>query len=217
MGFNFNELSEISAVNEVKSVLAGNTIHKVTFEGCESVNYEDKKDASHTFKVLRIKFSNDQGYFTHTIWEPQPEDFQDTETPYKNPSRFKSMMQLIRHLIVAVDPELFKKIASKELTLNAETWDGFRKNVVEATKASVGKEVEIKLFYNKKGEPCFPVYFLNYRKDGGLYMSTNFIGHNLAFTPKEMEAIKRQAAAAPTTIDMIQEEPQKPSTLSFEL
>lgn len=216
MGFNFNEVLEVAAVNSVAKQLEGNTIHKVKFDGCEATDFKSKTNDAEVYKVIRVKFSNDQGVFTHTIWEPKPEDYYDQETPYKNPSNVKSMMQLIRHLLASVNPTLLKQIEAKETTLDANTWDGFRKNVVEATNPGIGTEVEIKLLKNKKGEAIFPAYFLQYDREGRMYFATNFIGHNLVFSNKETRKIQQQESAAPTNMDLI-EETQPDTSLSFDL
>lgn len=219
MGFNFNEVMEVAAVNATVKQLEGNSIHKVKFDGCEATDFKSKTNDSETYKVIRVKFSNDEGVFVHTIWEPKQQDYYDQETPYRNPSNVKSMMQLIRHLLATVNPTLLKQIEAKAATLDAATWDGFRKNIVEATNPGIGTELEIKLLKNKKGEAIFPVYFLQYNQEGKMYFATNFIGHNLAFSNKEMRKIQQQETAAPTNMDLIEESQdlQSDTSLSFDL
>lgn len=197
MNFNFGEVAN-AAQSTSKPVLEGNMIHTVKFLGCEARDIAGVKDPTQTYNVLDIKFSNDRGYFTHTIWEPKPEDFQDRENNgIKNPSNVKAMMQLFTHLICAVNPKLGEQLKNKEKQLTAKDWNSLRQLMVKATESGKDKEVQIKLIKNKKGESIFP-YFSNYNKNGELYMSTNFIGNDLLWTTKELKALEK-AQSTPTT------------------
>ena len=105
MNFNFNETAGKSQSNEKKQ-LEGNKIHEVIFDGCEIKDLQSK-DQSQTYKVLNINFHNDEGVFTHTVWEPREADMQDTDGMFgKQPSNVKSMMLTFKHLIDAVNPSL---------------------------------------------------------------------------------------------------------------
>ena len=201
MNFNFNG-SDIANVGASKGQLEGNKIHDVQFDGCEAVELKDG-----TMKVLRIKFSNDEGTFTHTIFEPREGDDQDTDGMYgKNPSRIKEMMTLLRHLGHAVCPELPAYIDSIK---GSVSWDQIRNTVVEVTTPAIGTKTKIKLLAKKRTDPntgaerndaVFPSYFLSYSKEGVLYMRTKFIGARLAFTDKELTQIKNQEKAKPVSV-----------------
>lgn len=201
MNFNFNG-TELAGIGESKKQLEGNKIHEVTFDGCEAVELKDG-----TMKVLRIKFSNDEGTFTHTIFEPREGDDKDTEGMYgKNPSRVAEMMCLFRHLGMAVCPELTEYINSIQGNV---TWDQIRKKIVEVTTPAVGTKTKIKLLTRKRNDPntgqerseaVFPSYFLSYSREGRLYMRTNFIGDRTYFTDKELTAIKNQETKKPVAM-----------------
>ena len=205
MNFNFNG-SEIANVGASKEQLEGNKIHDVQFDGCEAVELKDG-----TMKVLRIKFSNDEGIFQHTIFEPRDGDDQDIMGPYgKNPSRIKEMMTLLRHLGAAVCPALVEYINS--ISGNV-TWDQIRKKIVEVTTPAIGTKTKIKLLAKKRNytdpntgeqkernDAVFPSYFLSYSREGALYMRTKFIGPRLVFTDKELTAIKNQENAKPVSV-----------------
>jgi hypothetical protein len=201
MNFNFNG-SEIANVGASKGQLEGNKIHDVQFDGCEAVELKDG-----TMKVLRIKFSNDEGVFNHTIFEPRDGDDQDTDGMYgKNPSRIKEMMTLLRHLGAAVCPALVEYINSIN---GSVTWDQIRKKIVEVTTPAIGTKTKIKLLAKKRTDPntgaerndaVFPSYFLSYNREGALYMRTKFIGAHLVFTDKELTAIKNQENAKPVSV-----------------
>lgn len=180
--------------------LEGNQIYDVKFDGCEARDFAGTQDPSRNFRVLEIKFSNDEGYFTDTVWEPTEQDAQDTPSTYgTNPSRVKAMMLKFKHLIDAVNPELAAKIDKGEQKLNAPSWDALRQLMVKATTPGIGKETKIKLVKNSKGEATFPGFFANYNRAGNIYMNTNFIGDNIFWTNKELNRINQAAAAKPTT------------------
>lgn len=199
MNFNFEETAGVSQ-SSTRKPLEGNLIHEVIFDGCEARDFAGTQDSSKQFHVLEIKFHNDNGYFTHTIWEPREEDTKDREGAFgMQPSNFKVMMYTLKHLIDAVNPELGKKIDSKEVKLTFESWDALRRYMVDNTAPGVGSTTKIKLVKNNKGEAMFP-YFLNYNREGKLYMSTNFIGNGVFFTTKELDRIKKSETAKPTPV-----------------
>lgn len=202
MNYSFDETAGISQ-NGAKKVLDGNAIYDVTFDGCEARDIQGVQDPTKVFHVLDIKFSNADGVFTHTEFEPGPDDVQDTQGTYgPNPSRIKSMMLMFKHLIDAVNPALGKAIDNKEKSLNTTSWDSLRKLMVQATDPGKGTQTKIKLFKNNKGAAVFPRYFAKYNKEGKLYMSTNFIGNNIFFTNKELDQITKQQEAKPTSSDV---------------
>lgn len=199
MNFDFESTAGVSQ-SSTRKPLEGNMIHDVIFDGCEARDFTGAQDSSKQFHVLEIKFHNDNGYFTHTIWEPREEDLKDREGAFgMQPSNFKVMMYTLKHLIDAVNPELGKKIDNKEVKLSAESWDALRKAMVENTAPGIGVSTKIKLIKNNKGEAMFP-YFLNYNKEGKLYMATNFIGNGVFFTTKELDKIKKANTAQPTPV-----------------
>ena len=201
MNYSFDETAGISQ-NGARKVLEGNAIYDVTFDGCEARDIEGKQDPTKVFHVLDIKFSNDDGVFTHTVFEPTPEDMQDTQGSFgPQPSRVKGMMLLFKHLIDAVNPTLAQAIDKKEKNLNTTSWDALRKLMVQATDPGKGTQTKIKLFKKtSNGAAIFPAFFANYNKDGKLYMSTNFIGNHVFFTNKELDRIARANEATPTDV-----------------
>ena len=190
-------------LGESKQALRGNAIYTVKFDGVEKV--EMKNGEMH---CLRIKFSNDEGYYYHTIFEPQPGDDQETQGAFgPNPSRIAEMMTLLRHLGAAVCPELNKKIDAFD---DKTTWEQIRNVVVDTTTPAIGTETKIKLMkrkYNDQntGEPReeaqFPRFFLAYNRDNKLYMKTSFIGKGVYFSNKELETIKKQEEAKPVNVN----------------
>lgn len=199
MNFNFEETAGVSAGSGSK-VLKANEIHKVIFKGVTFTAKAKFKDGTEK-DTLDIKFANAEGVeFTHKIFEPTEADFIDRTEPFKTPSNVKAMQLLIRHLIAAVNPILYKKIESGETKITAKSFRELCKFINESTKEFIGVETNIKLVANKAGYGSFP-YFAAYNKEGGIYMRSRFIGENLAFTAKEIEAMKNIATATPTPKD----------------
>lgn len=220
MNFNFNETAGISQSN-VRKQLEGNKIHDVKFDGVEARDIQGVQDPSKTFKVLDIKFSNPEGYFTHTVWEPTDKDYEDRIGPFgAQPSNVKTMMMLFKHLIDAVNPKLSEKVDSGEVKLGTkssghEGWLELRELMIKATDPGKGCDTKIKLINNNKGEAIFP-YFANYNKEGKLYMSTNFIGSNIFFTNKELNKIKKSETAKPQSSNIPEESNTIPSDINFD-
>ncbi len=192
--------------------LAANTIHDVIFDGVEARDFKSKDDPSKEFHVLDIKFSNADGTFTHTIWEPSDDngDFDDREGLYTSPSVYKEIMLVLKHLIDAVNPSLGKAIDAKEKSLSTSSWNALRDLIVDVTKESIGCKTKIKLVKNNKGLAVFPSFVAGYSKTGNLYLKTNFIGNNVFWTNKELEKMKNEKTATPTPVDDIKKDtPQK--------
>jgi hypothetical protein len=215
MNFSFTETANTSQ-SSFKTVLQGNKIHDVTFKGCEKRDIVGKTDPSKIYKVLDIKFENDEGNYTHTFFEPTEADGQQRESQYgPNPSNVQSMMLLFKHLIDTVNPKLADDINNKKISLSANGWEDLRNKVIDATQVGVGTKCQIKLLNNNKGIPQFPSFFANYNRDGELYMNSNFIGQKLFFTPKELNKIKQMETAHPTPIDDLSIDKPSSSTLTL--
>lgn len=219
MNFGFNETAEVS--NSNRKQLEGNLIHEVTFDGCEARDIQGVQDPSKVFKVLDIKFSNESGYFTDTVWEPRESDVQDTPNSFggNNPSNVKQMMFKFQHLIDAVNPELSKlmrlpKGNPDRKELNASTWDALRQLMVKATDPGKGTKTKIKLVNrvkkdssgNERNEAQFPSFFLSYNREGKPYMNSNFIGNGVFWTNKELTRMENAKKATPTPVSAVQNE-----------
>lgn len=191
-----------------KSNLVGNNVYEVAFDGCEIKDVVGVKDPTALYRQLILKFSNEDGAFSHTVWEPRPEDFERRETDAKSkdgkaikilqPSNVESMMLLFKHAIDFINPTIAQKIDSKELNLGAKNWEELRIKVAKVLDAGKGAKTKIKLIKNKAGEAIFPGYFTGLTRDGVAYVKNNFIGPKVAFTTYEAQKINEAANATPT-------------------
>lgn len=184
-----------AGVSQSKSFqeLEGNKIHEVKFDGCEAF------DTSTGKSTLRIKFSNKDGVYTHTVWEPQEGDDKRPSSAFgEMPSNMETMMYLIKHLIDKVNPAYAKDLDDKKASLATTSWDAFRKKIVEVTTPGIGITTKIKLVKGNNGKARFP-YFLGLRKDNNsVYMKTNVIGDNLFWLNSELDKINKENNAKPT-------------------
>lgn len=215
-GFSFTTTAGASQ-STVKPPLKGNAIHTVKFDGCEVKNFEGKKDPTKTFKTLVLKFSNDDGQFESTTFEPTvngymgKSDFDRSESEFKDKdgkinkipqaSNVESMMLLFKHAIDALNPKVGAQIDNKEVELGAADWDGIRELIAQILKPAKGVETRIKLVTNQKGEPKIPSFFAAVNREGQAYIKNNFIGNKVAFTPYELKKITNESTAKPTDMD----------------
>lgn len=206
MSFSFGQTAGASQ-STAKPRLEGNNIYDVVFDGCEVEDIQGVKDPSQLYKVLKLKFSNEDGTYEHAIFEPRPEDFERkiSEVMVKGakqnipqPSGVESMMLLFKHAIDAINPAIAEAIDKGEKNLGAKDWNDLRKLVAKILDAGKGVSTKIKLVKNKKGEAIFPGFFAAVNRENKAYIRNNFIGPKVAFTSYETDRIRKEATATPT-------------------
>ncbi len=107
-------------------------------------------------------------------------------------------MLLFKHAIDSIAPSIGKEIDNGTKNLGAANWNDLRTLVAKILDSGKGKEVQIKLLKNTKGEATFPGYFSGITKEGKAYVRNNFIGDKLAFSTYEITRINNEANAKPT-------------------
>lgn len=197
-----------AAQSTAKPRLAGNDIYTVQFDGCVIEDIKGVKDPTQVYKVLKLKFSNENGAFEHTVFEPKSEDFERKSNEFTNkngktesipqPSNVESMMLLFKHAIDTINPVVAKQIDSNEKSLGASSWSDLRTLVGKILDAGTGVTTNIKLLKNNKGEAQFPGFFTGISKEGKVYVKNNFIGSKLSFSTYEADRIKKEQNAKPT-------------------
>lgn len=230
MSFSFSTTAGASQ-SSTRPRLAGNEIYTVKFDGCEIVDIKGVKDPDKVYKVLKIKFSNNDGTYEHTIFEPRQEDFTRGENEYtdKNgvkgkipqPSGVENMMLLFKHAIDIINPTIAKQIDEGTKNLGASNWDGLRELVSKILNAGKGATCQIKLLKNSKGEATFPGYFSGLTKPDPItgkskaYIRNNFIGEKLSFSTYENQRIAKELEAKPTRINSFSSENELSSPNGF--
>lgn len=213
-----------------KPRLKGNEIYELQLDGVEVQDIQGVKDTTKTYKTLKIKFSNENGTFEHTVFEPQPDDFKRGEREFKNkngniekipqPSNVETMMLLFKHIIDGYVPAIAAQIDKKEKSLGAKSWDELRKLITAILEKGKGNKNTVKLL-RYKDEARFPGFFAGVTKEGVAYVRNNFIGPKVAFTAYELTKMREEESARPTDADTFEvpttEEPDTTLDLGFEL
>lgn len=215
MSFSFSETAN-SSQSSLGSALEGNKIHEVTFEEAVVEDITGKKDPNATYKVLKLKFKNNEGTYEHTVFEPNRErgDFDrgsrefvrdGKEQSIPTPSNVESMMLLFKHAIDAIRPETGKKIDTGEVELTAKNWNELRQLVAAILNKGKGAQTKIKLLIDNKGYGRFPGFFTGINSEGKCYIRNNFIGNKLGFTPYEVSRMETVATAKPTDLNLTED------------
>jgi hypothetical protein len=204
--FDFN-ISNTPSVSTSKKRLQPWNIYPVTFTGCEVSEFEGKKDPSKTYKVLRINFEGEDGVYSETIFFPTDEDgkrqtYQNAQGhDYEVPSNWERTKTLIAQVATVLNPEGFKKM--QEMSSKFKNFDDMCKAFIAITDSKKGTKTNLKLIGRTKKDGTVEAIlpkFVAINKEGELFVSDNFIGNNLYFTPYEEGKRAQFLNAKPTTM-----------------
>lgn len=187
--FNFG-ISKESAVRNVRPQLKPWNIYDVKFMGCEVREFPGKKDPSVTYKVLDIKFENEDGYFTVTRFFPKEGDDKRREVDTKNggkrelASNFEELMNIVKQTAEVLNPEGFKKMS--EISSKFKTFDDVAKALIAITDKVKGRETKIKLIgRNRDNRVVAEIPNITSVFDGVATITDNYIGNKLFFSDYE--------------------------------
>lgn len=187
--FNFG-ISKESAVRNVRPQLKPWNIYDVKFMGCEVREFPGKKDPSVTYKVLDIKFENEDGYFTVTRFFPKEGDDKRREVDTKNggkrelASNFEELMNIVKQTAEVLNPEGFKKMS--EISSKFKTFDDVAKALIAITDKVKGRETKIKLVgRNRDNRVVAEIPNITSVFDGVATITDNYIGNKLFFSDYE--------------------------------
>lgn len=187
--FNFG-ISKESAVKTVRPQLKPWNIYDVTFVGCEVREFAGKKNPNETYKVLDIKFENEDGYFTVTKFFPKAGDDVRREVDTKNggkrelASNFEELMNIVKQTAAVLTPEGFNKMS--ELSPKFKSFDDVAKTLIAITDKVKGSQTKIKLVGRTRDNrvvaeiPTITSVF-----DGVATITDNYIGSKLFFSDYE--------------------------------
>lgn len=187
--FNFG-ISKESAVRTVRPQLKPWNIYDVKFMGCEVREFAGKKDPSAVYKVLDIKFENEDGYFTVTKFFPKDGD--DKRPKVKNSnggerelaSNFEELMNVVKQTAEVLTPEGFKKMS--ELSSRFKSFDDVAKTLIAVTDKVKGCETKIKLIgRNRDNRVVAEIPNITSVFDGVPQITDNYIGDKLFFSKWE--------------------------------
>lgn len=196
MAFNFGSLATMQTVSTQKKRLAPWGIYAVKFAGAKIEEVKGKKDVNAVYKILRVRFENDEGYYDASIFLPDRNNSKDTINPeytradgtkYLTASAEERAAGLVSQIANALTPEGFKKM--QEAASKFKTFDDFAKAFVTVVNKVVNVYTNIKLVgktnANGQVEATHPnvVGFNNTSKEA--YINNNFIGDKLYFNDYE--------------------------------
>lgn len=209
MSYSFDTTAGASQSTK-KPALEGYKIHTVKLSDCKVEDIKGVKDPDVTYKVIKIVFNNEDGEYEHTVFEPKQADFERGKSEgvkdgkaynIPQPSNVETMMLLFKHIIDGFVPEWAEQIDSGKKSLVAKDWDQLRNLVVKILTVGKGRENNIKLIKNKKGEGVFPGFFTALTREGQAYVKNNFIGQKVAFTTYEVQRAQNEKTASPTKME----------------
>jgi hypothetical protein len=187
--FNFG-ISKESAVKTVRPQLKPWNIYDVKFVGCEVREFAGKKDPSVTYKVLDIKFENEDGYFTVTKFFPKEGDEIRREVDGKNggkrelASNFEELMNIVKQTAEVLTPEGFKKM--QEASAKFKSFDDVAKALITITDKVKGTATKIKLVgRNRDNRVVAEIPNITSVFDGVATITDNYIGNKLFFSDYE--------------------------------
>lgn len=184
--FNFG-ISKESAVKTVRPQLKPWNIYDVKFIGCEVREFAGKKNPNVTYKVLDIKFENEDGYFTVTKFFPKPGDDQRRKVKSSNggeremASNFEELMNIVKQTVEVLTPEGFKTLS--ELSPKFKSFDDVAKVMIKVTDKVKGCETKIKLVgRNRDNRVVAEIPNITSVFDGVATITDNYIGSKLFFS-----------------------------------
>ena len=209
--FNFG-ISKESAVKTVRPQLKPWNIYDVKFMGCEVREFAGKKDPNVTYKVLDVKFENEDGFFTATKFFPKQGDDERRKVKNSNggerelASNFEELMNFVKQTVEVLTPEGFKTMS--ELSSKFKSFDDVAKVMIKVTDKMKGCETKIKLIgRNRDNRVVAEIPNITSVFDGEAKITDNYIGDKLFFSNYELDQRDAYLKAAPT--DMKKKEETK--------
>lgn len=203
MAFNFG-ISAESAVRNSRRPFAPWGIYDVKFMGCEVREFAGKKDPTQTYKVLDIKFENEDGYFNVTNFFPKEGD--DVRRTYEGknggtvemPSNFETLMAIVKQTAQVINPDGFEKM--QQASSKFRSFDDVAKALIQITDKFKGTETKLKLVgRNRDGKVTAEIpRILGINKQGEAFVSDNYIGSKLFFSDYEETQRANYVKATPT-------------------
>lgn len=212
MAFNFGGIAKSTGVAKVQRRLKPWDIYTVKFDGAKVEDVKGTKDPSMTYRILKVRFSNDEGYYEESIFFPKDGDEVRPTSKIKNkdgkeveierPSSLENTEMFIAQVSAVLNPEMFKKLQQHAAEGKFKDFDNVAKFFAEnICKPVIGTTTNLKLIGKKDKDgniqPRLP-YFTNINKQGELYLADNFLGDKLFFSDYEEKQRKEYLTAKPT-------------------
>ena len=212
--FNFGGIANVTGVAKVQRRLKPWDIYKVKFDGARIDEVKGTKDPDKVYRILKVRFVNEDGYYEESIFFPKDGDEVRPTSKIKNkdgneveierPSSLENTEMFIAQVSAILNPEMFKKLQQYAAEGKLKDFEMVAKFFVEKIcKPVIGKETNLKLIgkQDKEGnyQPRLP-YFTNINRQGELYLADNFLGDKLFFSDYEETQRKKFLEAKPTNM-----------------
>lgn len=178
------------------------TINKVAFKGVELKTGTTSE--GRVWKAMQFNFEGPDGIYSHMVFCPG-EDGDKRVTgstggrDWELPSAMEQLQFTIAHVASALAPEAFEKLKGVELDLPKD----FEKLVGIMQKAlakAIDKETNLKLVGNNKGYATVPSFININKTSKEAYISNNWLGDKVAFTPYETQKMNKAKTSTPTEV-----------------
>lgn len=195
-----------SAVRNTRRPLAPWGIYDVQFKGAEIREFQGKKDASMHYKLLSIKYENEDGYFNVDLFFPKDGDDERREVDGSNggkviyPSSFETTMALVKQTLQVLNPKGFEKFAAASIKF--KSFDDVANAFIKVLTPCINKEIKIKLTgRNRDGKVVAQIpRIIAINKDKESFICDNYIGEKLFWTDYEAGEVEKYHSAKPTEI-----------------
>lgn len=198
------------------------TINEVVFKGVE-LKTGTTKDGNE-WKAMQVKFAGNGGIFEPMFFCPKEggdvrPSGETNGRSWEMPSQMEQLAFAVSHIVGTLAPANYEKLKKMSLDLPRE-FDKLVETVKKALAPAVNKSTNIKLIGDNRGYAAVP-NFININKDGDAYISNNWLGENLAFTPFELKKMDAAKNTKPTKVetseDVEEESAEDNSDLDFDI
>ena len=203
--FNFG-ISKESAIKTVRPQLKPWNIYDVKFVGCEVREFAGKKNPNEVYKVLDIKFENEDGYFTVTKFFPKAGDNERKKVTGANggerelASNFEELMNIVKQTAEVLNPKGFEKMS--ELSAKFKSFDDVAKTLIAITDKVKGCETKIKLVgRNRDNRVVAEIPNITSVFDGVATITDNYLGNKLFFSEYQLKKQEEYLNSKPTDPD----------------
>jgi hypothetical protein len=178
------------------------TISKVSLENVELKTGTSSEGRD--WKAMQFNFKGPDGIFEYNVFCPgEKGDERVVGTTdgreWQMPSAMEQLQFTIAHICTALAPEEYKKLQGIELDLPKD-FEKLVNAVKKVLAKAIGTETNIKLIGNSKGYADVPKFININRTSKDAFISNNWLGENLAFTPYEVQQMNKAKSSTPTPV-----------------
>lgn len=215
MAFNF-AISSDSAVRNIRHMLEPWEIHDVKFKGAEVREFDGKKDPSAHFKLLTIKYENEDGYFNVDLFFPKDGDDKRPEFPGQNggkvqmASSFETTMAIIKQTLQVLSPKGFEQM--HKASSKFKSFDDVANVFMSIVNKLIDTPIKLKLTGRNRDGKVVPQIprILALNKEGEAFICDNYIGTKLFWSDYEAGMRDKYLNATPSDPEKAPAAPAEP-------